>query len=113
VIVTFLLVSYEAQRHGWILLCLDSSSGVENRVPHLRRGLIATKVGSSCGARSVVQGGESVGIFAAAKIAHLSRLRRRRWGTRVLDVRSDVGGPTVPPVRSVEVIPPTLPLSSI
>lgn len=50
VIVTFLLVSYEAQRHGWILLCLDSSSGVENRVPHLRRGLIATKVGSSCGA---------------------------------------------------------------
>jgi hypothetical protein len=40
-----LLLSYEAQRHGWILLCLDSSSGVENWVPHLRRGFIATKVG--------------------------------------------------------------------
>ena len=72
VVVTFFLIPFEAQRHGWILLCLDPSSGVENRVPHLRRDLIATKVGYRAEHDPVFRAGRVSGFSLPRKLPILA-----------------------------------------
>jgi hypothetical protein len=51
---------------------MDGFYCVAHWVPHLRRGFIATKVGSSCGARSFLRVCKVSGFSLTRKWAHLS-----------------------------------------
>jgi hypothetical protein len=92
VVVAFVLIPFEAQRHGWILHCLYGCPTFATALSSLR-----------C---VVVLGLDCVWIVAGTKIAHLSRLRRRRWGTRLAVVRSDEGHPSTRRSGSIDAARP-------
>ena len=77
-----------------LFLVLETAAKASNcRVPHLRRSFIAPKVGNRAEHDPFLRV-ESVGIFAAAKMAHLSDDKTvAKMGHPIVVVRSDVGHP--------------------
>ena len=74
----------------------------QRRVPHLRRSFIAPKVGHRAQHDPFSRDMESVGIFAAAKIAHLSDDKAvAKTGHPMVVVGSDVGHPPLSEVDGI------------